>query len=175
MREYMVEIGMRDEDWETMSKDDIRMKVREYDNKKWSENLEERTSLEVYKKYKKKVEEENCYDNSKDSELLFKARANVLVLEDLKRHKKENTDCKICNMGEREDLGHFVLRCEKLEWVRNRRLFTEGTEVDRLGRLLFEKEKIEEVKRMLGKMWKERGFQKKIYELREEREKIKNS
>ena len=100
MREYMVEIGMKNEDWETMSKDDIKKKVREYDNKRWNENLEEKTSLEVYKKYKKKVEESNCYDNSKDSELLFKARANVLVLEDLKRHKKENTDCKICDMRE---------------------------------------------------------------------------
>ena len=78
-------------------------------------------------------------------------------------------------MREKEDLGHFMLRCKKLEWVRNRDLFTEGTEVDRLGRLLFEKENIEKVKRMLGKMWKEREFQKKIYELREERERTKKS
>ena len=74
-------------------------------------------------------------------------------------------------MGEKEDLGHFVLRCEKLEWVRNRGLFTEGTEVDRLGRLLFEKENIEEVKRMLGRMWKEREFQKKRYMNLEKKEK----
>ena len=51
MREYMIEIGMKDEDWEKMSKDDIKKRVREYDNKRWNENLEEKTSLEVYKKY----------------------------------------------------------------------------------------------------------------------------
>ena len=121
------------------------------------------------------MEEENCYDNSKNSELLFKARANVLGLEDLRRHYKENTDCKICNKGEKEDLGHFLLRCEKLEWRRDRRLFTEGEEVDRIGRLLFEKEKIEEVKIMLGKMWREREVIRKMNELRKEEERDINS
>ena len=108
----------------------LKQKVRDYDNKRWKESLEEKTTLDVYKKFKKKIEEEICYDNSRDSELLFKARANVLGLEDLKRHKRENTDCKICDMKEKEDLGHFMLRCKKLECVRNRDLITEGTEID---------------------------------------------
>ena len=87
---------------------------------------------------------------------MFKARANVLGMEDLRRHYKENTDCKICNKGEKEDLGHFLLRCEKLESKRDRSLFTDGEEIDRIGKFLFEKERIEEVKLMLGRMWRER-------------------
>ena len=94
----------------------------------------------------------------------------MLGLEDLKRHSKENTDCKICDMKEKEDLGHFMLRCSKLESVRNRELITQGTEIDRIGRLLFDEKNIEKVKRMIGRMWKEREYQKKLCELREERE-----
>ena len=73
-------------------------------------------------------------------------------------------------MKEKEDLGHFMLRCRKLECVRNRELITQGTEIDRIGRLLFDRENIEKVKRMIGRMWKEREYQKKMCEIREERE-----
>ena len=169
LREYMKEIDMRDEDWRSMSKEDIKQKVRDYDNKRWKESLETKTTLEVYKKYKKKICEEICYDNTRDSELLFRARANVLGLEDLRRHSTENLDCKICDIKEKEDLGHFLFRCSKLEKVRDRELFTQGTEVDRIGRLLFEEKNLERVKRMLGKMWKAREYHKKICEGREAR------
>ena len=58
MTEYMSEIGMKDEEWEEMSKDDIKKRVREFDNKRWSENLEGKTTLEVYRKYIKKIVKE---------------------------------------------------------------------------------------------------------------------
>ena len=53
--------------------------------------------------------------------------------------------------------------------MRDRELFTQGTEVDRIGRLLFEEKNLERVKRMLGKMWKAREYHKKICEGREAR------
>ena len=49
-----------------------------------------------------------------------------------------------------------MLRCEKLESKRDRSLFTDGEEIDRIRKFLFEKERIEEVKLMLGRMWRER-------------------
>ena len=73
-----------------------------------------------YIEFKKKIKEERFYDNSWASEILFRARSNTLVLEDLKRHSNEDTRCKICESGEREDLGHFVIRCRRLDWFSNK-------------------------------------------------------
>ena len=61
--------------------------------------METKSTLWVYRKFKRKIKEEKFYDNSWDSEILFRARTNTLVLEDLKRHSNEDTSCKICEMG----------------------------------------------------------------------------
>ena len=68
-----------------------------------------------------------------------------------------------------------MLNCEKLESKRDRGLFTEGEEVDKIGRFLFEKERIEEVKIMLGRMWREREVIRKMNEIRKDEEKNRNS
>ena len=60
-------------------------------------------------------------------------------------------------MGEREDLRHFIIRCDKLKWFRDRGLIGEGEERDVLGKMLFDRNNIEDVKKMLGRMWRERG------------------
>ena len=119
--------------------------------------METKITLWVYRKFKDKIKEEKFYDNSWDSEIMFRARTNTLVLEDLKRHSNEDTSCKICGMGEREDLRHFIIRCDKLKWFRDRGLIGEGEERDVLGKMLFDRNNIEDVKKMLGRMWRERG------------------
>ena len=85
----------------------------------------------------------------------------------MKRHSNEDTRCKICETGERENLGHFVIRCKKLDWFRNKDLVGVGGEREVLGKLLFNNEKMEEVKKMLERMWRERGYWMKIRELRQ--------
>ena len=47
-------------------------------------------------------------------------------------------------------MGHFIIRCKKLDWFRDRDLVGVGEEGVILGRLLFDRDKMEEVKRMLG-------------------------
>ena len=94
---------------EILDRGGIKSKVREYDNREWKREMETKSTLWVYRRFKDRIKEEKFYDNSWDSEIMFRARTNTLVLEDLKRHSNEDTSCKICDMGEREDLGHFII------------------------------------------------------------------
>ena len=49
LKRYMVEVGIGRGDLETMDKEGIRAKVREYDNKEWREELNARSTLWVYR------------------------------------------------------------------------------------------------------------------------------
>ena len=55
-------------------------------------------------------------------------------------------------------MGKFI--CPRLERVRNRELIGgltwTGNSSDRIGNLLFDRAKIEEVKKLLGSLWRER-------------------
>ena len=100
-----------------------------------------------------------CYDNRFESVLLFRARSNTLQLGDRNRFSGGEVRCELCRL-EREDLGHFILRCPEMLGVRRRDLLEEiGGEEEReqLGKLLFMESRIEEVKKMLGDMWRLRG------------------
>ena len=107
----------------------------------------------------KKIKEEKYYDNMEASVILFRARANTLNLNINNRHRRGdgNTTCEICGEGE-EDLSHFILKCRKLEGKRNKELFGEGEEEGVIGKLLFSGERIQDVKVMLGRMWREREY-----------------
>ena len=101
------------------------------------------------------------YDNSKESELLFRARSNTLGLNDFNRHKGGVTRCELCD-ADWEDIEHFMLECPKLSVCRDNALIREiggpGTNRERLGKLLFCNNRIEDVKALLGKLWRERTF-----------------
>ena len=74
------------------------------------------------------MKEERFYRNGEESRLIFRARSNTLALNDRFRHDKgevkRDRNCSICTI-EYEDLGHFILRCEKLENERDRVLLRE--------------------------------------------------
>ena len=60
---------------------------------------------------------------------------------------------------EKEDLIHFMMKCHALEGKRKNTLFEGGEDdITKLGSLLFSRETktVEELKVMLGGMWKER-------------------
>ena len=62
---------------------------------------------------------------------------------------------------ETEDLGHFILRCPELSGARREGLIREvGGQEDRerLGRLLFTGGRVEEVREMLGSLWRLRSY-----------------
>ena len=67
-------------------------------------------------------------------------------------------------------LEHFIMKCSKLEEFRRRDLIGEGRGRETLGKILFDKKRIGEVKTMLGKMWRERMYWLRIREIRRIRE-----
>ena len=159
LTKYLEEVGISYNDLADMDRTEIKAKVRDYDNRIWSEDLGQLTDREVYKRYKKSVGRSYGYDNRLESDLLFLARSNSLDLNDFKRHKGGITTCDLCD-ADREDLEHFLFVCPKLERARNRELVSRiasvGNNVDRVGKLLFCKADIEEVKKLLGALWRER-------------------
>merc|ERR1712008_330115 len=59
---YLNKVGIDYREIESMKKSEIRRRVRDYDNKKWHEEMETKTSIKMYRKYKKNIKEK-LYDN----------------------------------------------------------------------------------------------------------------
>ena len=160
---YLRMIEIRYEDLENYSKNDIKKKVSDRDSRIWKEEIHTKSTLEIYKEFKKEMKEERFYRNGEESRLIFRARSNTLALNDRFRHDKgevkRDTICSICTT-EYEDLGHFILRCVKLEGERDRVLLREMVGTDEkatLGNLLFRGD-MERVGVMLRKMWRARKY-----------------
>ena len=166
---YLREVGIGREEFRDMDKEEIGNRVKAYDNRIWREELNGQSSASLYREHKGRIREETIYDNSIASEVLFRARANRIKLGIFNRHSGGDTTCKICGEGE-EDLEHFILKCSKLEGFRRRDLIGEGSGREVLGRILFDKKRIGEVKTMLGKLWRERTYWLRIREIRRIRE-----
>ena len=113
-----------------MSKPKMKEKVREWDSRKWKKDLEEKETACIYRRFKKDVCEEKCYDNRDASKLLFKARADNLTLNSKKWNGRADTKCDLCG-DEREDLVHFLIDCNKLENKRDSRIMEKFQDTDK--------------------------------------------
>ena len=141
-----------------MNRVQVDKKVKEYDGEIWRRKMATKSSLNIYSRYKKVVKEESVYDNRNSSVLLFQARTNTLNLNIEKRHKNEDTRCSLCKQ-EPEDAFHFIFSCSSLKSRRDTTLLNEckgNTKDDRLGVLLYEVEDMENVKRLLHRLWQYR-------------------
>ena len=87
LEKQMKEVGIRWEEMEQMSKEGIKRRVRKSDNKKWEKEVERKSTISLYKEYKKEIKDENIYDNRECSRLLYWARSNTLKLNDWNRHQ----------------------------------------------------------------------------------------
>ena len=154
---YLGKVGIRYEELGNMNKRAIIAKVRERDNRLWREEMERLSRVGIYREWKKKIREETFYDNTEGSTILFRARANSMRLNYNRRHTGGDTTCEICGEGQ-EDLEHFILKCSKLEGKRMVELLGDRgrEEKEIIGELLFSGERIQDVKDMLGRMWRER-------------------
>ena len=102
--------------------------------------------------------EEEIYDNSSASKILYRARTNTLNLNWRKKFQGENTHCPLCNY-EYEDLQHFLINCENLEETRSKCNYWKGQDYQTFIKhiLLFQyrdKEEIEAHRDILEQMWK---------------------
>ena len=181
---YLQETDIKYEDIPEMSKNAIKKKIREMDNKKWMEELETKTSLAMYKKHKTEIKEELIYDNRLATKIWFGSRTNTLEINIENRHREEkSTKCDLCEK-EDETTIHFILECEKLDDKRNKELirkYTQTEKEDTLAKILFSKDDTEEIKYMLENMWRKRTRikrnneekEKEILEIRKSKESSK--
>ena len=58
------------------------MKIREWDNQKWIEEVRSKPTLKWYKEGKHKIQYDMCYNNSISSNYLAKVRTNSLQTEE---------------------------------------------------------------------------------------------
>ena len=144
---------MKFEDINALSIGKIKALAREWDTRKWKEDMNEKRSLKIYREFKGKIKEEKFYDNRESSRYLFEARSNTLPLNIQNRHTGGETKCDLCEDGN-EDLIHFLVECKALENKRNKDIMLKNYNEDRekmVGSLLFKEDK-EKLKWMLEAM-----------------------
>ena len=73
-----------------MKKEEFNKKVTSWDDDKWKEEVEKKTSMKICKRWKAKIKEDNI-DNTPASAGLFKARSNKLPL-----YSKKRKNCMTC-------------------------------------------------------------------------------
>ena len=102
---YIEAFGIAD-DMERTTRQDLVNKARQIDSEKWNEEVQSKTSLTLYREWKKEVKEDLVYDNRPSSIILFKARTATLPLNERKRHIGQSTECDLCG-SELENTEHF--------------------------------------------------------------------
>ena len=115
---YLKELKLKILQLEHKKKEDLNKQIQEWDSQQWKNEVDSKTSLQMYQSAKNNIKEETIYDNTPASVVLFQARTNSLPLEDRKRHESKETTCRLCG-EETEDLGHFILICTKLSEIRS--------------------------------------------------------
>ena len=115
---YLQLLQMKANDIRVKKKEYIDKDIKEWDAKQWTEEVNSKSSLQLYQAGKRHIKEDTTYDDTPESTILFQARTNSLPLEDRKRHSKEETSYRLCRT-ETENLEHFILNCKNLMNVRN--------------------------------------------------------
>ena len=156
---YMEETNITNREIQNLKMKEIKRKIRNEDTRQWQEEMENKVTLSIYKKWKKEIKEEQVYDNRPSSVIWYRARSNCLNLENRNRHQGGNTTCKLCNLDE-ENIIHFVLHCPYLQEIRNKieefqRPYQENEE-GIIGHFLFPKNNINKKKEILYEMWRKR-------------------
>ena len=173
IEKYMENLGISWEELKEMSREELKLRVKEYDTKKWKTSLQDMKTQKYYVQGKKKFGYDFCYRNSYDSTFLAKARLNALKLEEqIGRGKKGyDTTCKMCK-STKEDIVHFIMDCPALEEVRDYDLMKDTNESsqERMIDLLFRTDRYQEVGCMIRKLWQKR---RKLLEYIKEKEEIK--
>ena len=70
---------------QNMTHEELNRHMLSWDEEKWKEEVNSKTSIGIYRKSKLAVQEETIYDNTPSSSILFQARTNTLRLNDRKK------------------------------------------------------------------------------------------
>ena len=81
VNKYMIDLHLTLHKIEYLEHQNIRILIKEFDDKLWQEDLQKRSSLILYRKYKDIIrDEQDLYDNSAATTTLFRARIRTLKL-----------------------------------------------------------------------------------------------
>ena len=89
---YLEILNIEYGDIEEKDKKEIKRIVKEYDDNKWKADLVSKPLARIYHEKKKEIKQERIYDNRWSSVLLFRARANILDLNDRQRFNQGHKD-----------------------------------------------------------------------------------
>ena len=155
--------GIEVEELERMSGQEVKRKIAERVEREWSEGISEKSTLWLYREFKREMKEED-YAGGEKEKIWFQARTNCLRLGDRRREE----GCVICRGMDLEDLLHFVLDCWELEEERRGVLELQRPRVEQrqtvVGEFLFRDEGRGRKSEILMKMWRKR----RMIERREE-------
>ena len=152
------------------SKEYLKQFMIKWDRNIWEDELEMKTSLQIYKKNKNDFGEEEIYENRPSSIILYKARTNALQLNDRNRHTNKEIHCLVCDTDDKEDIYHFMLHCTAYKEQRSQSIHQQQpyleSDQNKVGHFLFDKENIEEKKELLFTTWKIRQHEMKRIQIK---------
>ena len=122
----------------------------------WERGLQGKKVMGYYAKEKRVIGYEYCYKNNYNSKIYARARLNALQLEEHKGRRKQgyDTGCKLC-LEEKEDMTHFLVKCNKLESKREDNIIDKNIKdpEERMRTLLFRNKDYLLVGKMLRNLW----------------------
>ena len=119
MKKYLQTVNMSVNNMINLSINQIKSKINKWDNDKWVQNMETKSTLDIHRSHKKVIEEERWFRNGIKYNIMIKARSNTLKLGWREWTVQENKICQQCKI-EIESLEHFILMCTKLQHLRNK-------------------------------------------------------
>lgn len=155
IKNYMSDIRINSLDGlVNMSDSDIDNKIELFDKENWRQEMLGLSTLHLYRQYKTNIREDDIYDNTWDSVLMFRARSNSLGLGWRNRFSGGGTVCQLCDMNEDETLYHFVVQCGHYERLRHEY----GMQETSLPEVLLLKEGCDAYlsKKYIGALWRKR-------------------
>ena len=66
-QKYMEESSITNRELQNLKTKEIKRKIRDKDTRQWKEEMENKVTLSIYKKWKKEIKEEQAYDNRPSS------------------------------------------------------------------------------------------------------------
>ena len=110
IKEYLEELQININTIQTSTIQDIKSTIKIYDSNLWHTDMQEKSTLTIYRKYKHSIkDEQNLYDNSAGTTTLFEARTGTLQLNDTKRHTNGETSCELCGYYYISGFVHWLI------------------------------------------------------------------
>ena len=114
IKEYLEELQININIIQTSTIQDIKNTIKIYDSNLWHTDMQEKSTLTIYRKYKHTIKDEQNFGRTTT---LFEARTGTLQLNDTKRHTNGETSCELCGYHY-ENSEHCLLYCTALQETR---------------------------------------------------------